>query len=49
MLLLSYIQNVNTCPVDRIPFNYIEVYSSIRGKLLNKVCVCVFFSDLLCL
>ena len=39
---------MNTCPVDRIQFNNIEIYSSIRGKLLDKVRVCVCMCACVC-
>ena len=36
-MLLLYLQNVNTCPVDRIKFNHIEVLSCKSQKLMRKV------------
>ena len=36
-MLLLYLQNVNTCPVDRIKFNHIEVLSGKSQKLMRKV------------
>ena len=36
-MLLLYLQNVNTCPVDRIKFNHIEVLSCKSQRLIRKV------------
>ena len=36
-MLLFYLQNVNTCPVDRIKFNHIELLSCKSLKLIRKV------------
>ncbi len=30
-------QSVNTCPVDRIRFNTLEVFDSVDGKCVEKV------------
>ena len=33
-------QNVNTCPVDRLKFRHIDVYTSITGEPVRTVSIC---------